>query len=262
MEEQVIFEGYKGKLFGVLHIPERKKSLGIILFHGFTGNKCESHFIFTKLARRLCKEGFSVLRFDFYGSGDSEGNFENMTLQTEMEDGKKAIEFLKTFDFIDKEKIGVCGLSMGTLVATYVAYKFREVKALCLWSPLAFPNIIKKKILTKEIRKKIEKCGKVYISGIGHYIGKDFVKSLEEINIKEFAENYRGNVFIIHTKDDLSIDLKHSLFYFERFHKNAINLKMLILNKGGHTFITEESEKRVIEETTNFFKEVLNGEEV
>jgi hypothetical protein len=33
---------------------------------------------------------------------------------------------------------------------------------------------------------------------------------------------------------------------------------MLILDKGGHTFTTEESEKKVIEETKNFFVEVLN----
>jgi esterase/lipase len=259
MEKQVVFEGSKGKLFGVLHISERGKSPGIILFHGFTGNKCESHFIFTKLARKLSKDGFSVLRFDFYGSGDSEGNFEEMTLLTEMKDGEKALEFLKTFDFIEKEKIGICGLSMGAVTATYVAYKFREVKALCLWSPLAFPKIIKKKILTKKIREKIEKYGRCYISGMGHYIGKDFIDSIEKVDMKEFAEKYRGNVFIIHTKDDLSLDLKHPLFYFERFHKNAVNLKMLILDKGGHTFTTEESEKRVIEETTDFFKEVLKG---
>ena len=50
MERQVIFDGSKGKLFGVLHIPEKEgKFPGVILFHGFKGNKCESHFIFTKL---------------------------------------------------------------------------------------------------------------------------------------------------------------------------------------------------------------------
>jgi len=259
MEKQVVFDGSKGKLSGVLHIPEKEKSPGIILFHGFTGNKCESHFIFTKLARKLCGEGFSVLRFDFYGSGDSEGNFEEMSILTEMKDGEKAMEFLKAFDFIEKEKIGICGLSMGAVTATYVAYKFKEVKALCLWSPLAFPKIIKKKILTKKIREKIEKYGRCYIPGMGHYIGKDFIESIEKIDMKEFTEKYRGNVSIIHTKDDLSLDLKHALFYFEKFHKNAINLKMLILDKGGHTFTTEESEKRVIEETTDFFKEVLKG---
>lgn len=258
MEKQVIFDGSKGKLFGVLHIPESgNKSPGVVLFHGFTGSKCESHFIFTKLARRLCKEGISVLRFDFYGSGDSEGEFKDMTIETEINDGEKAIEYFKNLKFVDREKIGILGLSMGGLVAVCVASKFK-VKALCLWSAVAFPLIIKKKLLTRKIIEKIEKDGKAYIPGIGHYISKDFLRSVEKIKIEKYVENYKGDVFIIHTKDDKTIDLRHSIFYFDKFHRNSSNLKMLIFDKGGHTFTTEESELRVIEETTDFFKEVFH----
>ncbi|MCS7180681.1 MAG: alpha/beta fold hydrolase [bacterium] len=260
MEKQVTFTGSKGKLFGVIHIYEKVKSPGVILFHGFTGNKCESHFLFTKLARKLYKEGISVLRFDFYGSGDSEGNFEDMTLMTEIKDGEKAVEFLKTFDFIDIKRIGVLGLSMGALTATYVASNFDLIRSLCLWSPLAFPEIIKKKLITKKMIIKLKKYGKCYIPGTGHYIGREFIESTEKLKIEKFVEGYKGDVFIIHTKDDITLDLNHSLFYFEKFHINARSLKMLILDKGGHVFTTEESEKKVLEETTKFFKDTLKKE--
>lgn len=260
MEKQIIFDGSKGKLFGVIHFSEKEKSPGVILFHGFTGNKCESHFLFTKFARRLCKEGISVLRFDFYGSGDSEGNFYEMTLESEMEDGVKAVEFMKSIERIDKEKIGVVGLSMGAVIGTFVSFKFPEIKAVALWSPLAFPKIIKKKILTKKLKEKILNNGKVYIPGIGHYLSKEFFDSLEKISIEKFAENYKGRVLIIHTKDDSALDIKHPLFYFEKFHENASDIKMVILEKGGHTFVTEESENRVIEETTEFFVETFKKE--
>lgn len=256
MERVVGFRGSKGKLFGVLHIAG-EKSPGVILFHGFTGNKCESHFIFTKLARNLCNEGISVLRFDFYGSGDSEGNFEDMTLETEIKDGEFAVNYLKSLNFINKESIGICGLSMGGFVSVCVASKFKEVKSLCLWSPVAFTEIIEKKFITKRIREKIEKNGKSYIPNIGHYIGKGLLDSIKQINIEEYAQKYKGNVLIIHTKDDPVVSLSHSLFYFEKFHESSINLKMLVLDKGGHTFTTEQSEKRVIEETRDFFRETL-----
>ena len=42
---------------GMLHRPddvEGKVPIALI-FHGFTGNKMESHFIFVKLSRRLAK---------------------------------------------------------------------------------------------------------------------------------------------------------------------------------------------------------------
>ncbi|MCM8818864.1 MAG: alpha/beta fold hydrolase [Candidatus Omnitrophica bacterium] len=257
MEKQVVFESKNGKLFGIVHIAEKKQSPGVILFHGLTGNKSESHFIFTKLARRLCENGISVLRFDFYGGGDSEGKFEEMSLETEMVDGESAIEYFKKQKFILNENIGVLGLSMGAIIGTYIASKY-NTKSLCLWSPLAFPSIIKKKILTKKMLKKIKTTGKCYIPGWGHYIGKDFLKSIEKIKIDEYAEKYKGNVLIIYAKDDKSLDFKNPIFYFDKFHKNTLNLKMLILDKGGHTFTTEESENKVIEETLKFFKEVLN----
>ncbi|MCM8807639.1 MAG: alpha/beta hydrolase [Candidatus Omnitrophica bacterium] len=256
MEKQVIFESVNGKLFGVLHVPEKEKSAGVVFFHGFTGNKCESHFLFTKLARRLCKEGICVLRFDFYGSGDSEGNFEDITIETEMKDGESAIEFFKNLEFIYKEKIGILGFSMGAIIGTYIASKY-NTKTLCLWSPLAFPAILKKKIFTKKMLKKIEKYGKCYVPGIGHFIGENFLKTLENIKIEKYAEDYKGNVLIIYSKDDAHLDLKNPLFYFDKFHHKTLNLKMLILDKGGHTFATEEGERIVLEETVNFFKENL-----
>jgi len=73
MEKSIVFRSGRHKLAGVMHIPEirRKSYPAVVMFHGFTGNKCESHFIFTKTARRLVLRGIAVLRFDFMGSGDS-----------------------------------------------------------------------------------------------------------------------------------------------------------------------------------------------
>ena len=173
MEKFVEFKSNGKRIVGFLHIPEGKPKVpGVLLCHGFTGTKSESHFIFTKLARNLAENGIAVLRFDFRGSGDSEGKFEEMTLETEMTDGERAIEYLIKRKEVMKENIGVVGLSMGAVTATYLASKYKNVKSLCLWSPLAYPSIIRKKILTRKIKEKLEKKGKAYIPGGGHYIGK------------------------------------------------------------------------------------------
>jgi alpha/beta superfamily hydrolase len=50
------------------------------MFHGFTGSKIEAHRFFVKLARSLSDSGFIILRFDFRCSGDSDGEFEDITL--------------------------------------------------------------------------------------------------------------------------------------------------------------------------------------
>lgn len=77
-------------LRGVLHIPEdiKVKEPIVCIFHGFTGDKIGPHFIFVKLSRILARRGIASVRFDFAGSGESDG------------------------DFVDENKIGILGLSL------------------------------------------------------------------------------------------------------------------------------------------------------
>src|SRR2546426_5960176 len=63
----------------MIHRPERARARrggpGVVLFHGFTGDRMESHWLFVKCSRALALAGIASLRFDFYGSGESEGEF-------------------------------------------------------------------------------------------------------------------------------------------------------------------------------------------
>lgn len=257
MEIGVTIKSGRYNLVGVLHIPEEGKTSYpvVVMFHGFTGNKAETHFIFTKTARYLVKKGISVLRFDFMGSGDSEGKFEDMTLKTEMNDGKKIMEFILQDKRFNRDRIGVLGLSMGAVTAVFTASKYKTA-ALVLWSPLAYPEVLKNS-LTRGLRKELLKKGKVYPPGMGHYLGKGFFDSLSAVNPLKYARSYSGNVLVVHTKDDTSVPLKHSLAYFEAFHESSVLPRIIILDEGGHTFATEFSEKTVIEETAEFFTETL-----
>ena len=70
----VTFKSEGQQIIGVLHIPDlhipdnikhNEKVPGIIMLHGFTGNKIEAHRLFVKISDSLSKSGFIVLRFDF-----------------------------------------------------------------------------------------------------------------------------------------------------------------------------------------------------
>ena len=130
-EEKVYFENNGQKIVGILHIPDNENSSAIIMCHGFTGNMYE-HGLFVNTAKKLCKNGFTVLRFDFRGSNESEGKFRDMTISGEVSDLKKAIEFILK-QKINKDKIGVLGLSLGAVVS--VLGWDERIKALVLLSP-------------------------------------------------------------------------------------------------------------------------------
>ncbi len=74
--EPVLFPNRDGlELFGIIHHPDADKgrSIPIILLSPGIKSRVAPHRLYVKLARRLAKLGFLVLRFDFSGLGDSEG---------------------------------------------------------------------------------------------------------------------------------------------------------------------------------------------
>ena len=134
-EKPVVFYNEGLQLVGMLHLPkDNDNPPGVVFFHGLTGSKTEAHFFFVKLARALASIGIAVLRFDFRFSGDSEGNFENMTLSGEISDALKSMDFFVTECGVSPDKIGILGLSMGGAVATAVAEKAEEIvcRSTCL----------------------------------------------------------------------------------------------------------------------------------
>ncbi|MCH9006849.1 alpha/beta hydrolase [candidate division KSB1 bacterium] len=69
-ETPVTFVRDSLQLVGMLHLPaERTEPVpAVLMLHGFTGNKTETHSLYTRLARQLATQGIAALRFDFAGS--------------------------------------------------------------------------------------------------------------------------------------------------------------------------------------------------
>ena len=123
-EKFVTFKSCGRNIHGMLHLPEKGKKVPcVVMCHGFTGTRVESHRMFVKTARKLCSEGFAVLRFDFGGSGDSEGDFGDATVLTEIEDACNAIKFILKEKNVLRDKISLVGFSLGGCVAASIAYK-------------------------------------------------------------------------------------------------------------------------------------------
>jgi exosortase A-associated hydrolase 1 len=61
------------RLFGVLHLPVQPKNRGVLVVVGGPQYRVGSHRQFVLLARQLCMANIAVMRFDYRGMGDSEG---------------------------------------------------------------------------------------------------------------------------------------------------------------------------------------------
>ena len=70
-----------------------------------------THWAFRKLAGFLAREGFHVLRFDYYGTGDSAGDYHESNIGQWLADIHEAADELK--DRADVRDISVVGLQCG-----------------------------------------------------------------------------------------------------------------------------------------------------
>lgn len=129
METPSFFKNKNYSLFGVLHEPEPNASsiqppasnlsrLGIVFCHPFAEEKISSHRVMVNFARFLAEHGITVFRFDFMGHGDSDGNFEDATIETRLSDIGRAVKYFK--DKTGLNNIGLLGVQFGaTLGALY-----------------------------------------------------------------------------------------------------------------------------------------------
>lgn len=85
------------------------------------------HKPFLVLAGYLTKNGIAVLRYDDRGFGESTGNHSNATTYDFALDAISAIDYLKTRDDVNIDKIGLIGHSEGGIIAPIVANKSNDV---------------------------------------------------------------------------------------------------------------------------------------
>jgi uncharacterized protein len=252
----VEFPNRSGKwLRGMIHRPTvatgRKGFPGVIFFHGFTGDRMESHWLFVKCARALARAGIASLRFDFFGSGESEGEFRQVTLQGEISDALAAVQYFRRQGGIDRERLGLLGLSMGGAVAATVAAE-AEAKALVLWAALAHPD---------HLRKIAEKTTSLIPGGKGrreykaHAVSPAFLKNMEKIDPLKSMARFKQPALIIHPEKDEYLPLSHPRDFF-----NAAGSEIkeeVIVPGADHTFTSLAWERDVIRRTVNWFRKYL-----
>lgn len=139
MKEHPFFFSRNGtRLFGILHYCGRPGTGGgLVMCPPFAEEKLWSHRVYVSLARALCERGYSVLRFDYTGSGDSEGEFEKCTIETYLEDIRTALRELR--EAAGVKTAGLMGLRFGATLALLAAASLPAPEKggpLILWEPV------------------------------------------------------------------------------------------------------------------------------
>lgn len=255
----VTFTNRGQKIFGMLHRPVAgTDSLcpGIIMLHGFTGTSVEPHRLFVTTARNLAQKGFYVLRFDFRGSGQSEGDFADMTYRGEVSDALTAISFLGSQPDVDSVRIGVIGLSLGGAVACHVAGAQPNVTSVVLWAPATALNRLAES-LARAMLNLSQELTIGFVDWSGNRVGPKFMKQLG--NERPLAEllKFDGPVLIIHGDNDKAVPLSDSQTIQRIFNERQKRVELKVIEGADHTFNSVKWENEVIQATVDWFENTL-----
>jgi pimeloyl-ACP methyl ester carboxylesterase len=123
-------------LYGALDFAQTfgQREHGIVICYPFGQEYVRAHRACRQLALRLARAGFPVLRFDYGGSGDSAGEFEDADFAGWRDDIGRAIDALQERAGVDS--ICLVGLRLGASLALEVAEERPDVSALILWEPI------------------------------------------------------------------------------------------------------------------------------
>lgn len=255
MERQVVFENEGQKLYGMLHLPDGVHRAPVVaLFHGFTGTKIEPHRIFVKMARELMRKGIAALRFDFRGSGESEGDFVDMTVEGEISDALRSLDFLQAQPELDPHRVGVLGLSLGGLVAACVAGRDARVKSLALWAALGLVEEVTSLDEEHQQAAQQQLAERGFIDEKGNLMGAAFVEGLAQMRPLQEVARYQGPALIIHGTKDEALDPRNASAYQKA---TGGRTELHLVEDADHTFDRHEWEREVIELTRDWFLETL-----
>ncbi|MBI5777781.1 MAG: alpha/beta fold hydrolase [Nitrospirae bacterium] len=132
MEEALTFQDQHGhRVAGILTVPKAKTDRVALLCHGFLSNKNSTTN--KTLTRSLTERGIATFRFDFFGQGESDGPFENITVTIALGQALAAFDWMAARGY---KRIGLVGSSFGGLIAILTAAKKPGLACLALKCPV------------------------------------------------------------------------------------------------------------------------------
>jgi hypothetical protein len=211
VKDRFFFSNANGfNLCGVLSNPTGSTKAPIFtLCHGLTTSKDGRTYL--RLEAMLNQKGFSTFRFDFFGHGESDGKFEDITLSEAVNDVLKAILFLKESGY---SRIGLMGSSFGGFASLIAASQMPWLTLLALKSPVSdYLGLLIARDQNIDIQSW-KKRGFIPVMGLDGQdlkLSYSFYRDAEKIKSDEAIKRIKVPTLIVHGDKDKTVPLQQSI---------------------------------------------------
>lgn len=237
--QKLTFKNKNGETLSArLDLPADGKPIACALFaHCFTCSK--NLKAVTNISRALNQEGIAVLRFDFTGLGESEGDFADTNFSSNVDDLVEAATFMGTM--LEAPTI-LIGHSLGGAAVLQAAHRLPAVKAVATIGAPYDPKHVSH--LFESAVDRIEEHGKarVLLAGRAFTIKKQFLDDLHAQNVYKAIHTLKRALLVFHSPVDQTVGVENArLIYDAAKHPKSF----ITLDKADH-LLSNESDSRYV----------------
>ncbi len=230
--------------------PDTEKCPIAVIFHGFMSSRDAD--MFCCIADELVKNGIAAVKFDFDGHGESDGDFSDMNVYSEILDAAKIIEYVRGLDFVTD--IYIVGHSQGAVVGGMIAGYYREaVKKLVMLAPAATLKDDAQNGTCFGVEYDIynvpDKLRMTNVNGDNFDVGGLYFRIARTLPIYETTSMFKGETLIVHGTADEAVGVIGS----ERYDECMPNARLELIEGATHGF-GDFAFARVIKMTIDFLK--------
>ena len=239
--QKIEFQNENGlTLSARLEFPPDSKPYAFAIFaHVFTGNKSLSAT--RHISRALTQNGIGVLRFDFTGLGESEGDFADTNFSSNVDDLLSASKYLE--DHYEAPKILV-GHSLGGAAVIFAASQLENIEAVVTVGapsePVHVTHLLKDKI--EDIEEK--GVANVSIGGRNFTIKKQFLDDLQSKNMFEILRKLKKPILVLHSPQDSVVGIENAA----KIYKASFHPKSFVSLDGADHMLTRKKDAAYVGE--------------
>ncbi len=233
--QKVSFTNTNGyELSARLELPVNQHPHTYAVFaHCFTCNK--NLTAVRNISRALNMNGIAVLRFDFTGLGESEGEFADTNFTSNVDDLVAATHFLA--ENYHKPNIMI-GHSLGGAAVLCAASQLPDLKAVVTIGAPFNPQHVSH--LFEEGIEEIEATGaaSINIGGRSFKVKKQFLDDLKRQYVEDKLKNLRKALLVMHSPQDKTVEIENA----KRIYSTAHHPKSFVSLDGADHLLSDKKD--------------------
>lgn len=234
--ETVEFENADGlRLAGRLELPDGRPAAHAVFAHCFTcGKDIRAAF---HISRTLTASGLAVLRFDFTGLGQSEGEFAETNFTTNVNDLISAARHMVERN---RPPTLLIGHSLGGAAVIQAAAAIPSVRAVAAIAAPATPAHVKQHFAGVQARIESEGQAEVHLAGREIQIKRQFLEDVDRADMASALQDLACALLILHAPADDVVGIENAA----RIYQMAKHPKSFIALDGADHLLSDAADAR------------------